>query len=125
MAAPLRVSVAVGMGFSCLDLGPGGQDGGGCGLQVAEDVQGAALGNRWRLPARILKIGRDERPFLTPWTDGSYEDRAWAVLQDHWSAKDTEPRPGPVCSADTPPSHRRGDAGLPTDVRPLTTISKT
>jgi RimJ/RimL family protein N-acetyltransferase len=27
----------------------------------------------------------DERPFLTPWTDGSPEDRARFVLQDHWS----------------------------------------
>jgi RimJ/RimL family protein N-acetyltransferase len=26
----------------------------------------------------------DERPFLTPWTDGSYEDRARFVLQEHW-----------------------------------------
>ncbi|MGW4941697.1 GNAT family N-acetyltransferase [Actinoplanes sp. NPDC004185] len=26
----------------------------------------------------------DERPFLTPWTDGSYADRARAVLQGHW-----------------------------------------
>lgn len=25
-----------------------------------------------------------ERPFLTPWTEGSYEDRARAVLQGHW-----------------------------------------
>jgi RimJ/RimL family protein N-acetyltransferase len=28
----------------------------------------------------------DERPFLTPWTDGGYEDRARAVLQGHWAA---------------------------------------
>lgn len=27
----------------------------------------------------------DERPFLTPWTDGGPEDRARAVLQGHWS----------------------------------------
>ena len=27
----------------------------------------------------------DERPFLTPWTDGSYQDRARAVLRGHWS----------------------------------------
>lgn len=27
----------------------------------------------------------DERPFLTPWTDGSPEDRARSVLQGHWS----------------------------------------
>jgi RimJ/RimL family protein N-acetyltransferase len=27
----------------------------------------------------------DERPFLTPWTDGSYEDRARTVLQGHWN----------------------------------------
>ncbi|MFG2056435.1 GNAT family N-acetyltransferase [Micromonospora sp. NPDC048930] len=27
----------------------------------------------------------DERPFLTPWTDGSPEDRARFVLQEHWS----------------------------------------
>jgi RimJ/RimL family protein N-acetyltransferase len=27
----------------------------------------------------------DERPFLTPWTDGSPEDRARTVLQGHWS----------------------------------------
>jgi RimJ/RimL family protein N-acetyltransferase len=26
----------------------------------------------------------DERPFLTPWTDGSPEDRARVVLRDHW-----------------------------------------
>lgn len=26
----------------------------------------------------------DERPFLTPWTDGSPEDRARSVLQGHW-----------------------------------------
>jgi RimJ/RimL family protein N-acetyltransferase len=26
----------------------------------------------------------DERPFLTPWTDGGYEDRARSVLQGHW-----------------------------------------
>lgn len=25
-----------------------------------------------------------ERPFLTPWTDGGYEDRARFVLQGHW-----------------------------------------
>jgi RimJ/RimL family protein N-acetyltransferase len=29
--------------------------------------------------------GADERPFLTPWTDGSSEDRARFVLQEHWS----------------------------------------
>jgi RimJ/RimL family protein N-acetyltransferase len=27
----------------------------------------------------------DERPFLTPWTEGSYEDRARAVLRGHWN----------------------------------------
>jgi RimJ/RimL family protein N-acetyltransferase len=27
----------------------------------------------------------DERPFLTPWTDGSPENRARLVLQGHWS----------------------------------------
>jgi len=27
----------------------------------------------------------DERPFLTPWTDGGPEDRARVVLQGHWS----------------------------------------
>lgn len=27
-----------------------------------------------------------ERPFLTPWTDGSPEDRARSVLQGHWGA---------------------------------------
>ncbi|MFC4150369.1 GNAT family protein [Micromonospora mangrovi] len=27
----------------------------------------------------------DERPFLTPWTDGGPEDRARSVLQGHWS----------------------------------------
>jgi RimJ/RimL family protein N-acetyltransferase len=27
----------------------------------------------------------DERPFLTPWTEGSPEDRAHAVLQEQWS----------------------------------------
>jgi RimJ/RimL family protein N-acetyltransferase len=27
----------------------------------------------------------NERPFLTPWTDGSPEDRARFVLQEHWS----------------------------------------
>ncbi len=27
----------------------------------------------------------DERPFLTPWTDGGPEDRARSVLQEHWS----------------------------------------
>lgn len=27
----------------------------------------------------------DERPFLTPWTEGSPEDRARFVLQSHWS----------------------------------------
>jgi RimJ/RimL family protein N-acetyltransferase len=27
----------------------------------------------------------DERPFLTPWTDGTYNDRARFVLQGHWS----------------------------------------
>ena len=26
----------------------------------------------------------DERPFLTPWTEGSPADRAHAVLQEHW-----------------------------------------
>ncbi|MFC0032388.1 GNAT family N-acetyltransferase [Micromonospora chaiyaphumensis] len=26
----------------------------------------------------------DERPFLTPWTDGGPEDRARSVLQGHW-----------------------------------------
>ncbi len=29
--------------------------------------------------------GPDERPFLTPWTDGSPLDRAREVLQGHWS----------------------------------------
>ena len=29
--------------------------------------------------------GPDVRPFLTPWTDGSYEDRARSVLRGHWS----------------------------------------
>jgi RimJ/RimL family protein N-acetyltransferase len=28
----------------------------------------------------------DERPFLTPWTEGGYEDRARAVLRGHWNA---------------------------------------
>ncbi|MGH3729619.1 MAG: GNAT family N-acetyltransferase, partial [Micromonosporaceae bacterium] len=28
----------------------------------------------------------DERPFLTPWTDGSPEDRARSVLQGHWDS---------------------------------------
>ncbi|WP_090946141.1 GNAT family N-acetyltransferase [Nonomuraea jiangxiensis] len=27
----------------------------------------------------------DERPFLTPWTDGAPEDRARIVLREHWS----------------------------------------
>lgn len=27
----------------------------------------------------------DERPFLTPWTDGSSQDRARFVLQEHWA----------------------------------------
>ena len=27
----------------------------------------------------------DERPFLTPWTDGRPEDRAQFVLREHWS----------------------------------------
>jgi RimJ/RimL family protein N-acetyltransferase len=27
---------------------------------------------------------RGERPFLTPWTDGTYADRARFVLQEHW-----------------------------------------
>jgi RimJ/RimL family protein N-acetyltransferase len=27
----------------------------------------------------------DERPFLTPWTDGTPDERARSVLQDHWS----------------------------------------
>jgi RimJ/RimL family protein N-acetyltransferase len=27
----------------------------------------------------------DERPFLTPWTDGGPEDRARSVLREHWS----------------------------------------
>ncbi|WP_084258942.1 GNAT family N-acetyltransferase [Microtetraspora malaysiensis] len=27
----------------------------------------------------------DERPFLTPWTEGGPEDRARSVLQGHWS----------------------------------------
>lgn len=26
----------------------------------------------------------DERPFLTPWTDGTYDDRARSVLQGQW-----------------------------------------
>ena len=26
----------------------------------------------------------DERPFLTPWTDGTAQDRARVVLRDHW-----------------------------------------
>jgi RimJ/RimL family protein N-acetyltransferase len=26
-----------------------------------------------------------ERPFLTPWTEGTFEDRAKSVLRDHWS----------------------------------------
>lgn len=26
-----------------------------------------------------------EKPFLTPWTDGSAEDRAHFVLREHWS----------------------------------------
>lgn len=29
--------------------------------------------------------GPGERPFLTPWTDGSALDRARAVLREHWS----------------------------------------
>jgi RimJ/RimL family protein N-acetyltransferase len=29
--------------------------------------------------------GADERPFLTPWTDGSALDRARFVLRDHWA----------------------------------------
>ncbi|MFJ8578258.1 GNAT family N-acetyltransferase [Micromonospora sp. NPDC093277] len=29
----------------------------------------------------------DERPFLTPWTDGSPEDRARSVLQGHWGQR--------------------------------------
>lgn len=28
--------------------------------------------------------GRDERPFLTPWTDGTPDDRARFLLQGHW-----------------------------------------
>lgn len=28
--------------------------------------------------------GAGERPFLTPWTDGSYTDRARFVLREHW-----------------------------------------
>ncbi|MGW0436388.1 GNAT family N-acetyltransferase [Micromonospora sp. NPDC003197] len=28
---------------------------------------------------------RGERPFLTPWTDGTHSDRARFVLQGHWS----------------------------------------
>jgi RimJ/RimL family protein N-acetyltransferase len=27
----------------------------------------------------------DERPFLTPWTEGTLEDRARAVLREHWT----------------------------------------
>jgi len=26
----------------------------------------------------------DERPFLTPWTEGTAQDRARAVLREHW-----------------------------------------
>ena len=28
--------------------------------------------------------GPGERPFLTPWTEGSPEDRARGVLEGHW-----------------------------------------
>jgi len=38
--------------------------------------------------AQLAGIGvhrPDERPFLTPWTDGGPEDRARFVLQGHWS----------------------------------------
>jgi RimJ/RimL family protein N-acetyltransferase len=28
--------------------------------------------------------GPDQRPFLTPWTDGDHHDRARAVLRGHW-----------------------------------------
>ena len=31
----------------------------------------------------------DERPFLTPWTDGTAEDRARAVLREHWTQLST------------------------------------
>ncbi|WP_457256568.1 GNAT family N-acetyltransferase [Pedococcus sp. P5_B7] len=30
--------------------------------------------------------GKDERPFLTPWTEGSPEERARSVLRSHWSS---------------------------------------
>lgn len=38
--------------------------------------------------ARLAGVGvhgPEERPFLTPWTDGGPEDRARRVLQGHWS----------------------------------------
>ena len=37
--------------------------------------------------ARIAGVGvhrPDERPFLTPWTEGGARDRELAVLQGHW-----------------------------------------
>jgi RimJ/RimL family protein N-acetyltransferase len=39
--------------------------------------------------ARLAAVGvhgQDERPFLTPWGEGSPEERARSVLQSHWSA---------------------------------------
>ncbi|GAA4902592.1 RimJ/RimL family protein N-acetyltransferase [Stackebrandtia albiflava] len=52
---------------------------------------------RLRLPrenelARLAHIagqgvhGPSERPFLTPWTDGTPQDRARSVMRGHWSA---------------------------------------
>ncbi|KRF35466.1 GNAT family N-acetyltransferase [Nocardioides sp. Soil805] len=52
---------------------------------------------RLRLPrdeevAELARVAADgvhtphERPFLTPWTEGSAEDRAHFVLQQHWGA---------------------------------------
>jgi len=31
----------------------------------------------------------DERPFLTPWTEGTAQDRARAVLREHWTQLST------------------------------------
>ncbi|WP_193611534.1 GNAT family N-acetyltransferase [Nocardioides lijunqiniae] len=43
----------------------------------------AEIGDLARLAARGVH-GPDERPFLTPWTEGTPEERARSVLQGHW-----------------------------------------
>jgi RimJ/RimL family protein N-acetyltransferase len=60
------------------------------GLRIVTPVVELRLPNDDELAelARIAGAGvhkPDERPFLTPWTEGSARERELAVLQGHWS----------------------------------------